>query len=203
MLILKRCRLIRVPKTGSTYCTAAIQRSCRNCWDIRDTDKHPHLAASEGPQMPAFGFVRHPITWLESYWRHRCTHGWHPGLQIDQRCQSSEFPAFVENVLAKMDLGFVGREFETKLGDDYQDCGFVGRFERLTADLVAGLAFFGEDFNLSKLLDTEPENVGDRTRFPNPILPLELSTRIVRSESRLMRRYYADCPILRSALKLS
>jgi hypothetical protein len=200
MLILRNCRFLRMAKTGTTYCTAAILASCPNSWEL-GTNEQYHWPSGKGPDMPAFGFVRHPLTWYESYWRHRMSHGW-KDCEIDNTCRADTFSQFLENVLQKMEFGFVGRMFEGMFGKDYSDCQFIGRFEQLQDDLVAALLFFREDVCGKTLLNEHPRNVGDRTTFPSQKLPAPLAQQVVLAEKRTMFRFYAGCPILQAALQL-
>ena len=205
MLILKNCRYIRVAKTGTQYCTHAIKASCKNFREAGILEESYHMSSKDGSSsLPAFGFVRHPITWLESYWRHRCTHGWkEDACEIDLRCQSDKFIEFIEHLLRELRPGFVSRTFQQMLGKNYSDCQFIGRFENLTNDLASALLFFKEDVCIKKLITSPAVNVGNRESFPDQELPQTLAKEIVIAEKELMFQFYADCPILRSALKLS
>ena len=200
MLVLDTCRFVRVAKTGSQYCTKAMVAGCRNAPRELGGREEYHASTAHGPQIPAFGFVRHPITWYESYWRHRLSTGWDDAALLDRECGANDYRVFVENVITKLRPGHLGRTFEAMLGTDYSGCSFIGRFENLTADLVSALSFFGEPLSIKKLLAVRPKNVGDRKKFPAVELPHELLEQLVCFERGLVTRFYADCDILRRVL---
>jgi len=200
MLILEKCRFVRVAKTGTQYCTKAILDGCESIPRELGGREEYHAPTSRGPQLPAFGFVRHPLTWYESYWRHRMSTGRDDSSVIDEKCRSDDFLGFLGNVLSKLPAGYLGRTFEAMLGANYGDCQFVGRFENLTADLVSALSFFGEPVSVRKILASPPRNVGDRKKFPVVVLPDEISEQLVLFERDLVARFYANCHILKRVL---
>jgi len=190
VLVLGKCRFICCPKTGSRFCTAALIRSTPNAIIYDGTGERYHVSVDRGPgrDRPAFGFVRHPVTWYESYWRHRMSHGWTTNHDIDRDCRSDDLNQFVESVLDQH-CGWLGRYFEQWLGTDYQSLAYVGRFESLLDDLCKALEFFKQPFDEEKLRATSAVNVGDKDLHPAE-LDESLRQRIMESEHRLMSRFY-------------
>lgn len=192
MLVLGKCRLVCCPKTGSKFCTAALIRSTPNAIIHDGAASRYHAGVNEGPgqDRPSFGFVRYPVTWYESYWRHRLSYGWKDDHNIDRECQSDDLERFVESVVDRYP-GWMGRYFEQWLGKDHESLAFVGRFENLVDDLCLGLKKFDQPFDESKLRATEPINVGNAKCFPAAMSGSTIS-KVVDSERRIIERFYAE-----------
>lgn len=108
-----------------------------------------------GQEKPfRFCFVRHPLTWYESYFRYFAGLGWpvegipnraaywHPNAFIHD-CKTNDFNEFVDRVLHRRP-GFVSELFAryTNLG-----ISFIGKTEKLQDHLVAALRIAGESFD--------------------------------------------------------
>jgi hypothetical protein len=103
---------------------------------------------------PLFCFVREPLKWLESTWRHKQRRNWEDwgveGDPLGWHCAcwlnglgSPDFNAFVTNINRKRP-GFVTELFGRFARPEV---GFVGRQESLTEDLIKALHFVGARFD--------------------------------------------------------
>tara|TARA_R110000868_G_scaffold148839_5_gene371069 strand:- start:10881 stop:11459 length:579 start_codon:yes stop_codon:yes gene_type:complete len=191
MLTLEHSQFICVPKTGSMFCTYAMVHSCEYA-EIKWNDArsyHTPLSEVPYPNRPTFGFVRHPVAWYVSYWRHRMEHGWdEAGHVVDRVCRSDKFEVFMDNVLRQAP-GWMGRYFSMWLGHDLKQLAFVGRNENLLEDLIDILNKLEEPFDEDKLRAYPRTNQGNREKFSVDI-PTALRRRIEESEAYLIETYY-------------
>jgi hypothetical protein len=145
-VILEKAIFLHVPKTGGTWITKSLisQKSYR-----AGIKEHPYFngvrradrrlqAACNG--RFCFAFVRHPLTWWQSYWCHRVRNNW--------KNTSRDFNEFIQNACLKT-AGECGRVFDKFINK----VDFVGRFERLERDLKKALALSGTEFNQNLFLN--------------------------------------------------
>lgn len=118
-----------------------------------------------------FCFVRHLLSWYESWWRYMeekewigwgkldDKNHWHPCMTLNGMGHS-DFNMFVTNVLTAHP-GFV-----TELYSRYTDCGihFVGRQESLAEDLLHVLCSMGLDVDLERVLRVPSINASFNSR---------------------------------------
>lgn len=145
---------IHIPKTGGTW----VRRVLRDTGLYEGDVGRDHATPAELAAFPVatarpfyFCFVRHPLTWYQSYWAYRIKNGWHkpsPGeveapirtVTLDANCRADDFHDFVWNCLERYPAGWVShlyRHYTT-------GCAFVGRQERLRDDLLFALTVAGE-----------------------------------------------------------
>jgi hypothetical protein len=114
-----------------------------------------------------FCFVRHPLSWYESYWLFMNARGWnrwgvnrrgfrrwHPNAALDG-LGAEDFNRFVRNVLEARP-GYVGEMFGWYATADID---FVGRQERLASDVVEVLARLQVPFDEERVRGHIPVNV--------------------------------------------
>ena len=188
---------LHVPKTGGTWVTRVLTElglveagfgakhaSYEGVMNVtrsypRSTAKH---LLTTGPRFAGrvrasfkFCFVRHPVDWYASYWRHNNLKGWpewakakttgrrpwHPTLEIAHL----RAPTFDEYVLLIADQhpGFLERMYGFYLGPTV---GFVGHQERLADDLIDVLGRAGIAADEDHIRHREPANDTERERAP-------------------------------------
>lgn len=119
-----------------------------------------------------FCFVRHPLAWLESFWRYQSGRGWkrlqgvegspdywHP-MAVLNGLGGGEFVPFVENLLARRP-GYVSELF---LSFAKADVAIVGRNESLRDDLAVVLDRLGLAYDRATVFDSERVNQAKRSR---------------------------------------
>jgi hypothetical protein len=167
-----------IPKTGGTWVRLALQKAgvpfrhlhrtdCRASQQIgAECDKKcAHVAFQNLPPAlvkPAFtfAFVRHPLSYYQSYWCYKMQHGWRAENEFDKLFANNDFEPFLWTVvqhnpgrLMKLYNRFLG-----KAAQGSEVVSFVGKQEHLATDLVQALRLAGEEFNEEKLVGTTPKN---------------------------------------------
>jgi SAM-dependent methyltransferase len=130
----------------------------------------------------SFTFVRHPLTWLRSYWLHETENGWTDN-DFASCVRSDSFAGFLERCVAAYPNGAATENFRPFL----DGCGFIGRVERLRSDLGAALIAAQESFDTGELnAITRTNEIGMRSLFAHARAPRGLWELVLRSESGLM-----------------
>lgn len=201
-LLLPRSLFFHIPKTGGSWVRRAVKRA-----GIPADEVIPDVPAARlqpGDLIHAlpmqlqirnrfrFAFVRHPLTYYQSYWSYRMKVGWDPERNVvDRKYRSDDFETFVRSVLAKVPDGWVSAVYERYLGTDFLGFDFVGQMERLSDDLVVALTFAGETFNEEALRDTPLENTASQEQewVPRCQYTPDLRALVCRAERRAMRHF--------------
>ncbi len=109
---------LHCPKTGGTFFRRTLKRLHVEHEVIADTDtvdEHAGVARAIelfGKDVRTFFFVRHPATWLQSYWCDRMANGWGGDFRIAHDCRDEDFNGFVAKVIV-MHPGFVSALYDT------------------------------------------------------------------------------------------
>lgn len=202
-LMTQKAAFIHVPKTGGSWCRAVIA-SCYQCHESGPFEDHDHAGLSDLlpeslGQRFSFGFVRHPVTWLQSRWAWAMETGFPQKIRDPQHPEhatasrhwmaevwSDEFEGFAT---AYCDRGIPegGRTFESKLA-----CvGFIGRYESLRNDLLIAMELAGQPLPLSALATTPPYKAAGSTKYSQQVLiPGRLVSRLESLESAILARFY-------------
>lgn len=111
-----------------------------------------------------FCFVRHPLSWLESYWRYRVDHDWKHWGTV--RSKVYWHPNAILNGLGDNDFSqfeeWDGRPgYVSEFYSEYTKAGinFIGRQENLTEDLITALNHLNENFDEDYIRSSSPFNV--------------------------------------------
>ena len=150
--------MLHIPKTGGTLCRLAMRSAGLKA--RRAGQQHGPWVPKEHQHLPRFTILRHPVTWLESYWGYGTATRWRPRKDEPcwdlHKCHSETFLGFIETYLRRMP-GEVGRVFEMFLGG----CGYLGRTETMAADLVNILTMIGLEHNPDIVRQHPRENVSN------------------------------------------
>jgi len=186
-----------IPKTGGTFVSGILTHYMdgkihkpliNNEFGFR----LEHAAFRDNPtDKPTFCFLRHPLSWYQSYWRYKTRGFEHIGEQdwdekkIDiDSCADFDFNKFVMNVLEKYPDGYVGNMYKHYLeGMDY-----VGRQESLRGDFIRILNFIGIEPPVFPIITRQGNNVsqGAKAYYNESTL-----NKILKVEEEAIEIYYS------------
>lgn len=145
-----------IPKCGGTWVRKVLEDQGMKITQEFGGNHHP---APEGP-WTTFTFVRHPATWLASWWAHEQRHGWPDDGPLPEsfnrdgiyekmiltcgQFRSDDFNKFACD-LEQAHPGFVGKFFR----EFTANCDYIGRQETLIRDLsvITGVEIERERYN--------------------------------------------------------
>lgn len=146
---------------------------CHRLSRIAPNYVHPRVDPSPYHPPIRFCFVRHPLSWYESWWKYMMGRGWHDwGKANDARkwhpntilngLGSDDFNQFVRNVVKKRP-GYVSELYfsYTKPGID-----FIGKTESLYEDFARILRLLDVSFEEDRVLGAPRRNVSKKPEFP-------------------------------------
>lgn len=174
-----RVLFLHLPKTGGTTVRASWPK---DLWEP-DGDVHRQCEEYNGDFAFTFTVIRHPLAWLESYFRFRYADGWHlvqgKPWPLDG-CRAPTFAGFVGNYLARNPGGY-GRLVNLYT----RGCGLVLR----TESLDAGLAEVGRRVGLMPTTPNHRLREGDR----RIVCEWEASQqgKVLKAESCMLKRFYS------------
>jgi len=190
--ILKKSIFLHVPKTGGSWVKAVLLQSTDLVVE-RGGNWHSIPEGKAYPGKFRFAFVRHPLTWYQSFWAFNMKlNKWNKGpCRSLGSCKSPDFNVFVSNVVGKFPKGFLSSYLYPKFTGA---ANFVGRYENLTEDLILALTKAKETFDPEKIraMSSYKRNVAasddawkDKCRYRD-----ELSERLLKAEQKVVERYY-------------
>lgn len=213
-LVTEKALFVHVPKTGGTWVRRAIAAAGIRAEESGPFDVHDHYGLLDLPSYLVadrftFGYVRHPVSWVQSRWAWAVRSGFPSKVVSEPKaaghwmadCWSDEFPTFVERYLERHPgvacatmlrmLGF-GRAAAGAWEPTRFAARRVCRYESLADDLVVVLSEAGERFDreaIARLADTRCQRgtviFGERCAMP-PSLQRE----VARAEAALIDLFY-------------
>lgn len=187
---------IHVPKTGSRWVWRQLLEYVDGAEYLWGDDAAAHWCPQTDLQVIAG--VRHPLTWLFSYYLHRNRHGWvpRPGWIVDgqmapvdklfQKPMSAN--QFFNEVLGHP--GIVSEHLRFWL--DRYDTPLCIRMEHLAYDLVAALETVGESFNREGIFREKDKKIG-KTDYTTSVPP-ELVHQLWENEKEFFGQWYEEYP---------
>jgi hypothetical protein len=180
-----RIVFLHVPKTGGTWAVHAMQAA-----GIELVTIGPHVDLHEVGNNNGrirVAFVREPLSWYGSWWRHRHTfNDWRDDEPLDQ-IGRAPFDTFLTDAM-RMFPSFLSDFFERFTGPPDSAIEFVGRYERLADDLVDALALAGESFDERIIRALKPINVSSPEAYAS--CSQEIALRLKETEVRAYQRFY-------------
>lgn len=192
---------LHIPKTGGTWVEAAIQKAKVVAERPKQRDdvsmRHGLRHHFHVEPRHVFAFVRHPLSWYESWWKfqagawHRFEpRVWHPQRCLE-KCADDDFSSFIQKCIDR-EPSYVTRMYDWFFGPDLDPVSvLVGRYENLVDDLVSILAELGEDADESALRAVPRQNVSPCLKG-TPTWTERLWHRVECAEEAAIRRFYSS-----------
>jgi hypothetical protein len=190
-LILPNSIFYHVGRTGGHWVSHALWKSGLVQKRLFPLHLTPIQAAGE-PDFEdrpfRFCFVRHPLHWLASLWRHEMEFGWLPDSLVTKLAYSESFEIFLEKMLAAWPQGPCSEQVMRYV----DDCQFVGRLENLSGDLEYALDTAGENYDKA-ILATPPVNESAIQAIKEAaIAPSGILQRVMDAEAAFNERFGYD-----------
>jgi hypothetical protein len=206
MALLLNCGAIflHVPKTGGCFISDVLEANNMAFGHIGEIHCHlghafafekwfraSHRYSRTNNPLFKFCFVRHPLSWIESWYKDMCGRDWrnwggdpyiyHPCSILDD-CKAYDFNVFVENVLRKRP-GFVSELYGLYAN---QGIHFIGRQEKLVEDLMRVLQLLDLKIPEEHIRAFRPVNVSRPTQIQwRP----DLKEEMLRAEYPALQRF--------------
>jgi len=169
-LLLSQSIFVHVPKTGGAWCTKVISKAITE--ENRVVAAHPNVFMLRRVFCPVFifGFIRHPLTWLQSRWAYatrRVRAGQPPLIYYVDDFNEWVVSSFKRNsdYVCEELLGRLGY---VKLKEGWrptnQTADFVGKMEEFPLALCTALQLAGERFEESIIMSYPAFNVVSRRK---------------------------------------
>jgi len=170
LVIPGRLVFIHVPKTAGTWVKQVLRPQIGGVIYTRTNHGNPWAKAGH-PDLEdlrdidgfRMAFVRHPVDWWLSFFRHRMRRGsWNLELELDRSIMTKSIDRYIENIL-KNQRGFASRMFAEFVGEPGSEIDFIGKQENFGADLRRGLSLAGFDVNALDLSAGRKNSGGKKT----------------------------------------
>lgn len=140
-----------------------------------------------GKKRFTFAFIRHPVTWYESFWAYRTNHGKKGNMPLDD-LYHPDFEVFMDMVLRNFPDGFVTALYSFYIGRTFGKLDFVGKQENSADDLVKALKLSGEKFDEKALRSMPKVNVSPKGIRPK--MSSKMKRRVNEAENWIISHYY-------------
>jgi len=186
-LVLPESRFLHVPKTGGNWVSTVLRELFHHAQ--RMPKIHTTRISAPRPELFTFAFVRHPLTWYQSYFSYKQRKGWDPTNNWDDIVRCDSFAEFVERACDETP-GYYSKLLRRFVGPAGDEIDFVGRFESLTDDLICALELAGEQFDADVIRETPPVNQSSYNVHP-AVYTDELTQRVLEVEAEVVERFYS------------
>jgi len=175
-IIMEKAIFFHMPKTGGSWVRIALRRATMVLAEI-----NRHLTPREvrHNNLYTFTFVRHPLTFYQSFWAYKMRSGW-KSEGIDT-FRNDDFNLFVSNVVEQAP-GWCSRMMDRHIGHKMK---FIGKCENIVDDTVTALKNAGQKFDQKILVETPPENVS----YELPEYDRKIAEKVMKVEDCLIKRF--------------
>jgi hypothetical protein len=201
-LVSSNALFLHIPKTGGSWVEHVLPRlgiEIEQPVTIPGvTFRHSLLPMFRDEYLFKFTFLRHPLSWYESWWKFQAGTWtdfepgvWHPQRCLE-KCRSDDFSEFVRRCIEN-EPGYVSRMYEWYIGPaGFEYVDFIGRYEYLVKDLACVLEKLGHEVDFEILRQFQPVNVSAKA-CGEPIWDLDVRRRVLELEAPAIRRFYPEC----------
>ncbi len=194
-----RALFLHIPKTGGSWVESTLKAHGLGDEKVATIDgvtwRHAPLPMLRQSFDFTFTFVRHPLSWYESWWKFQAGQWqifepgvWHPQRTLE-RCQSDDFSEFIR-LMIRHEPGYVSRMYEWFIGPPGHDyVQFVGRQETLAGDLVEVLTRLGCEFDVEMVRQAPRANESPK-QMGEPVWDPGLRARVLELEAPAVARFY-------------
>jgi len=175
-ILLPNSAFLHIPRTGGTWVREVLasanlveasivsqvpEESTEG--NVRSWHNVPLTNKEFTDRQHVFCFVRHPLTWYQSYWSYKMyRQSWVTDAESRNKidmCKAKSFQEFIDNVISTFSYGYVSHMFYFYTSQ----ATIIGKLENLQSDLVKALTVAGEDFRLDDIVNISPANMADES----------------------------------------
>lgn len=207
-ILLPRSLFLHVPKTGGTWVREVLDVSglmrgetiCMNNGEPFRRSGANHCFFQTVPESLlhnrfTFAFVRHPLTWYQSYWAYRMETEW--SNSADQ-VRSYNFNEYIR-MRVKYLPGFLSRYYRKYCErEDGIRLSFIGQYEHLTSGLIRALSEADESFSVSTIVSIAQNNAASSLSHwaSRCVYEPETAQMVLDTEREAIEQYgYADMDV--------
>lgn len=179
---------LHIPKTGGQWVKESLRSSAKVVKEYKGHQYHvAHARDMEG--MFKFTFIRHPLSWYQSYYVYASSHGWEEHWRIANHdlginhLKSDNFNVFMDRVLEERP-----HFFSKVMNERIQIADYVGRQENLDSDLIKALRLADEPFDEDKICSMLRVNVSASV----PEYSTYIRECVLKQESEFITKWYPN-----------
>ena len=188
---LKNSIFVHCPKTGGKFVTKFLLENFEDSKMIGDKVWDAHSRYSLNAKT-TFGFIRHPVSFIESLWSHRKRKkkhdtkefNWQNHIRLERDCKSDCLETFIFNVSKQKNL--IWDYYMFYLGGHRNF--FFCKFENLEKDLKFFLSKYENFHNFKNLKKIESNEISRKVNF----ISKDLQKKILKSEEILSKKFKYD-----------
>lgn len=195
--LLPRSAFLHIPKAGGTWVREVLRESGLSRGVLYSSTPEessegispswhcvPESREEYQQSQFKFAFVRHPLTWYQSYWSFRVgKDNWNEYNPLDKFCAANTFEDFIDNVLRVFTKGYLGGLYWFYI----KNADFVGNIEDGWPALLDILMRTGDYWLVDYIKKLPPQNTSDKT---NAVYRNDQIERVIQLEQGIIEEFY-------------